>query len=81
MLTADPWGREGPKGPRARMAFMAVYNVDRFREFVFQSSFLKRYRVKPALKKKLRRDDDALLLLGFDWVKLILWKVFLRGFI
>jgi len=74
MLTADPWGREGPQGPRAKMTFMAVYNIDRFREFVFESSFLKRYQIKPALKKKLRHRDDALLLLGFDWIRLVLWQ-------
>ena len=45
----DPWGPEGPEGKRARMAFMAAYNVDRFREFVFESSFLKRFKVKPEL--------------------------------
>ncbi len=75
MLTSNPWGREGPEGPRAKMTFMAVYNIDRFREFVFGSSFLKRYRVKSALKKKLRRDDDALLSFGFDWIKLFVWGV------
>jgi len=75
MLASDPWGPEGPEGPRAKMTFMAVYNIDRFREFVFQSSFLKRYRIKPALKKKLRRDDDALLSFGFDWIKLVLWQI------
>jgi len=75
MLTSNPWGPEGPTGPRAKMTFMAGYNIDRFREFVFGSSFLKRYRVKPVLKKKLRRDDEALLLLSFDWIKLVLWQI------
>ena len=69
----DPWGREGPEGPKAKMAFMAVYNIDRFREFVFNSSFLKRYKVKAALIKKMETEDLALLRLGFDWVKFLLW--------
>jgi Fe-S-cluster containining protein len=69
----DPWGDEGPRGSRAKMAFMATYNLDRFREFVFGSSFLKRYRVKPALQKKLRVSDSALLLFGFDWVLHFVW--------
>jgi hypothetical protein len=30
----DPWDTEGPTGTRAKMAFMATYNVDRFREQV-----------------------------------------------
>jgi Fe-S-cluster containining protein len=70
---ADPWGAEGPEGPRAKMAFMATYNIDRFREFVFHSSFLKRYKVKTALLKKIKTDDEQLLNFGFDWVKLFLW--------
>jgi len=71
----DPWGTEGPTGPRARMAFMAAYNIDRFREFVFGSSFLKRYTVKPELLGQIKKDDAQLLLLGFDWIQLILWGI------
>ena len=43
LFIKDPWGAEGPSGTRARMAFMAAYNLDGFRSFVFESSFLKRY--------------------------------------
>ena len=71
----DPWGLEGPEGSKARMAFMATYNVDRFREFIFQSSFLKRYKVKSALLKKLKTDDVQLLKFGFEWVKLFIWGI------
>jgi hypothetical protein len=71
----DPWGTEGPEGPKARMAFMATYNIDRFHEFVFNSSFLKRYKVKSAILKKIQNDDGELLKFGFDWVKLFLWGI------
>ncbi len=71
----DPWGAEGPEGPRAKMAFMATYNMDAFREFVFHSSFLKRYKVKTAILKKIKVDDGELLKFGFDWVKLFLWGI------
>ena len=71
----DPWGSEGPKGPRAKMAFMATYNIDRFRDFIFQSSFLKRYRLKSAIIKKLKTDDVALLKFGFEWVKVFVWDL------
>ena len=73
LFDQDPWGVEGPQGPRAKMAFMATYNLDRFREFIFGSSFLKRYKVKPALQKKLRASDKTLLLFGFDWVMHFVW--------
>ena len=72
---ADPWGASGPRGQQAKMAFMAVYNIDRFREFLFGSSFFTRYAVKPDLKRKLSRDDEALLAFGFDWVELFVWGV------
>ncbi|UCF94848.1 MAG: YkgJ family cysteine cluster protein [Desulfobacterales bacterium] len=73
LFQTDPWGREGPEGPRAKMAFMATYNMDQFRDFVFHSSFLKRYRVKSALLRKTASDDAELLKLGLAWVKLFLW--------
>lgn len=71
----DPWGREGPEGPRAKMAFMATYNIDCFRDFVWESSFLKRYKVKTALLKKIEADDLEMLTFGFDWVKLFVWGI------
>jgi len=55
------------------MAFMATYNIDRFRDFVFQSSFLKRYKIKSVLLKKLKTDDVHLLKFGFEWVKVFVW--------
>ena len=75
LFQADPWGTEGPEGPKAKMAFMATYNIDRLREFVFNSSFLKRYKVKSAILKKIQNDDRELLKFGFDWVKLYLWGI------
>ena len=69
----DPWGIEGPRGPKAKMAFMAAYNIDRFREFVFGSSFLKRYHVKSTLVKKMRQSDKALLEFGFEWIRFFVW--------
>ena len=73
LFQSDPWGLEGPEGPRAKMAFMATYNIDKFREFVFQSSFLKRYRIKSNLRKKIKNNDVALMKFGFEWVKVFIW--------
>jgi uncharacterized protein len=71
----DPWGAEGPQGAKARMAFMAAYNLDRFRDFLFTSTFFKRYRIKPDLKRKLRASDQELLLFGFEWIKFFVWQI------
>jgi hypothetical protein len=56
-----------------KMAFMAAYNVDGFRDFVFGSSFLKRFRVRKKTVDKARRGDRALMLLGFEWIKLFVF--------
>lgn len=71
----DPWAGEGPQGQRSKMAFMATYNIDRFREFVFRSSFLKRYRIKPERLRKIKRDEAALLKFGFEWVEFFLFGI------
>lgn len=71
----DPWGGEGLDGPKAKMAFMAIYNIDRFRDFVFNSSFLKRYRVQPKLKRQMKTGDTALLIFGMSWIKFYLWGI------
>jgi hypothetical protein len=55
------------------MAFMATYNLDRFREFLFGSTFFKRYRIRPDVKRRLRTNDKSLLLFGFEWVKVFVW--------
>jgi hypothetical protein len=73
LFQSDPWGFEGPEGPKAKMAFMATYNLDKFREFIFQSSFLMRYHVRSPLRKKLKADDVALMKFGFEWVKAFVW--------
>ena len=71
----DPWQGQGPYGPKAKMAFMATYNMDAFRSFIFESSFLKRYRVKKERVRKMRKDDLALLGFGFEWIKLAVWNI------
>lgn len=72
---ADPWNGMGPECQMGKMAFMATYNIDRFRDFVFGSTFLKKYKVKSSLQKKLRCSDVELMKFGFEWVKLFLWRV------
>lgn len=75
LFQTDPWGGEGPDGQKGKMAFMATYNIDAFREFVLNSSFFKRYKVKPDIRLKIKSDDVALLRLGMSWVKLFLFGV------
>jgi Fe-S-cluster containining protein len=69
----NPWGTQGFNGPKGKMAFMAAYHLDRFREFIFQSTFTKRYRIKPKLLKKIHNSDTALLMFAFDWIAFFVW--------
>lgn len=75
LFQSDPWGSQGPEGPKAKMAFMATYNMDQFREFLFKSSFLKRYKVKSKVLKQVRSDDVELMAFGFEWVKFYVWGI------
>ena len=66
----------GPKAhiPRKhQMFFMASYNLDKFREFIFKSGFFDRFQVDSDLKEKLDSDDVTLMKFGFDWLKFSLF--------
>ena len=52
-----------------KMFFLVCYNIDKFREFVFNSSFLGRYEIPDEAIDNIRKDDVALLQFGFDWLK------------
>jgi len=71
----NPWGPAGQNGSLGKMAFMATYNIDRFRDFVFKSSMLKRYSIKKTTLSKIKKDDAALMKFGFEWVKLVVWGI------
>ena len=57
-----------------QLFFLASYNVDKFREFVFESSFLKRYPVDEKTIAAIKTDEIALLKFGLRWLKNILFK-------
>jgi Fe-S-cluster containining protein len=52
-----------------KMVFMALYNIDRFKDFVFQSSFLDRFDLDPIRIKKIEENDLELLKFSIDWIK------------
>jgi len=55
------------------MLHMTCYNVDKFRRFVFESNFLKRFVVEDETVEKIRDDDFELLRFGFRWLKFCLF--------
>jgi len=57
------------------MFFLASYNIDKFREFVFSSSFLERYDIDAETREKIKNDEIELLNFGMRWLKFILYKI------
>lgn len=54
----------------AKMVFMCLYNLDKFKEFVFKSSFLDRFELEdPDRIEKAKGDDLELIKLAMDWIK------------
>jgi hypothetical protein len=53
----------------SKMIVMALYNLDKFRKFIFDSSFLDRFDIDPIKVIKLQKSDDELLKFAFDWIK------------
>ena len=52
-----------------RMMFMATYDLDAFREFVFETKFLEMFDLGEERIQKVREDELELLRLGMDWIK------------
>ncbi|HET6515618.1 MAG TPA: YkgJ family cysteine cluster protein [Thermodesulfovibrionales bacterium] len=57
---------------KQELFYMACYDTDRFRRFVFNSKFLDHFEVDETLHEKLSTDDVELMLFGFKFVKYIL---------
>jgi len=74
-VVTHPWFIGGRRlDPRRQELFlMACYDLDRFREFIFESSFLKRLVVEPELAASLATDDLTLLDFSFRWVRFALF--------
>ncbi len=62
-----------PNEKQVEMYWMALYDIDRFRSFIFDSTFLERFDVPPEEAVGLKEDDEALLKFGFRWVRMALF--------
>jgi uncharacterized protein len=54
--------------------FMVSYNIDKFRDFVFESTFLERNPVDAETVEKIRSDEVELLRFGVNWLTSVLFK-------
>ena len=58
---------------KMQMFFMASYNLDKFRKFVFESRFLDLFDVDTIMVEQLAEDDKELMRLSFSWLKFSLF--------
>ncbi len=58
-----------------QMFFLVSYNIDKFKKFVFESSFLDRYKVDAETVKIIKEDEAALLKFGLKWLKGVFFQV------
>jgi len=68
-----PMGK-APSPQTRQMFFMVSTDINRFRRFVFETRFLKVYDVPAEVVEQIRTDDEALLQLGFKWLKTVLFN-------
>jgi Fe-S-cluster containining protein len=72
LFRANPWGPQGIDNPALKMAFMACFNIDEFKRFVFESTFLSRFNVHQDKASQLWESDIELMTFGLDWIKYFL---------
>ena len=64
---------KGIQPVKLEMFFMVCYDIDKFKSFVFDSTFLKRFEVDEKRVEKMKNDDVELLKFGFDWLRFALF--------
>jgi Fe-S-cluster containining protein len=66
-------GAGGEISKKLQMFFMASYNLDRFRDFIFKTSFFDHFQADQKTRQRLANDDTVLMLFAFDWLKFSLY--------
>lgn len=74
-LVSHPWFIGGRKldPSRIHMFYTACYDLDGFRSFVFESTFLERFELDAETVAEIANDDVALLQFGFRWLRFALF--------
>jgi uncharacterized protein len=69
-------GSLGPEemiSKKMQMFYLACYNLDQFRRFVFESTFLQRFDLPEEIISRMKTDDEELLKLALQWLKFSLF--------
>ncbi len=70
----DFWDDDELTPAQIDMFYLVCYDVDRFRRFVFETTFLARFEVDEARVEAMRSDDSELLDFGVQWLKFALFR-------
>ena len=58
---------------QVEMFYMVCYDLDKFRRFLFESTFFDRFEVDEETRGKIKTDDVALMHFGFQWLRYCLF--------
>jgi len=73
-ILLHPYLKTTPLDPaRMEMFYMACYDLDKFRAFVFESRFLNRFKIEPEVIEAIKSDDIELLKFAFRWLRFALF--------
>lgn len=66
--------KEALTSDQCAMYYMALYDLDRFRRFVFETRFLNMFELDEMRVRALRTDDEELLELAVEWLAFSLFQ-------
>lgn len=68
-----PRRQEKLEDRKLQMFYLASYDLDTFKDFVFSSKFLKLFKVEEETREKISRDQVELMKFGCQWIKFSLF--------
>jgi len=75
LMLHDFWDKGEPLSPeKMDMYYMACYDIDRFRRFVFETRFLSLFEIDEARVEAIRTDDVELLDFAMQWLRFCLFN-------
>ncbi len=72
MLRRDPAAKPELEDRAKNLFYMAMYDLDQFRRFVFKSRFLQIFSVEEDVLEKIWDDDEELLKFAYKYLKMVL---------
>ena len=55
------------------MFYLACYDLDKFRNFLFDSTFFEKFEIDKTTRSKMKEDDVELLKFGYRWLRFALF--------